>query len=171
MGMWWNNSISSLSSLLWKPTHLYLRGGGGEPKLEALFFQSKVDIQCQNAHKTQKTAKARTLCACTPPRVLLNGSSTNVNDLENDPTTVNCYLDYLFIIYLFRFTDTSSWKPLLHGGTCMWMHDFFGHSLDGSHISIVPYNLRYCTWDLFISACWTLSFLVMTRHSCRKFKK
>ena len=37
-------------------------GGGGEPKNEALLFQSTVDIHFQNAHKTQKTAKARTLC-------------------------------------------------------------------------------------------------------------
>ena len=36
--------------------------GGGEPKNEALLFQSTVDIHFQNAHKTQKTAKASTLC-------------------------------------------------------------------------------------------------------------
>ena len=36
--------------------------GRGEPKNEALLFQSTVDIHFQNAHKTQKTAKARTLC-------------------------------------------------------------------------------------------------------------
>ena len=56
----------------------YIRGGGGEPKNEALLFQStvdihfqnehktlfqsKIDIHFQNAHKTLKTAKASTLC-------------------------------------------------------------------------------------------------------------
>ena len=35
---------------------------GGEPKNEALLFQFTVDIHFQNAHKTQKTVKARTLC-------------------------------------------------------------------------------------------------------------
>ena len=75
----------SLSSLQWRPIHLYLMGReegegeeGGEPKNEALLFQSTVDIHFQNAHKplfqstvdiyfqnahkTQKTAKASTLC-------------------------------------------------------------------------------------------------------------
>ena len=34
----------------------------GVSKNETLLFQSPVDIHFQNAHKTQKTAKARTLC-------------------------------------------------------------------------------------------------------------
>ena len=47
----------SLSSLLCRPTQLYFRGmgrggEGGEPKNEALLFQSTVDIHLQTAHKT-----------------------------------------------------------------------------------------------------------------------
>ena len=43
--------------------HLALfEGGRGEPKSEALLLQSTVDIHFQNVHKTQKTAKASTLC-------------------------------------------------------------------------------------------------------------
>ena len=38
-------------------------GGGGEPKNEALLFQSTVDIHFQNAHKTHK--KLRRLAFCT----------------------------------------------------------------------------------------------------------
>ena len=38
------------------------RGGGGEPKNEALLFQFTVDIHSQNAHKTQQLQK-RALCA------------------------------------------------------------------------------------------------------------
>ena len=34
----------------------------GEPKMRPLLFQSTVDIHFQSAHKTQKTAKDRTLC-------------------------------------------------------------------------------------------------------------
>ena len=41
------------------------RGGRVEPKNEALLFQSTVDIHFQNTHKTQKTAKASTLCVLT----------------------------------------------------------------------------------------------------------
>ena len=55
------NWIWSLSSSLWRSIQLYLRerggGGGGEPKNEALFFQSTVEIHLQNAHKTHKPAK------------------------------------------------------------------------------------------------------------------
>ena len=59
-------------SFIWK--------GGGEPKIEALLFQSTVDIHFQNAHKTlfqstvyihfqnahktQKTVKASTHASC-----------------------------------------------------------------------------------------------------------
>ena len=42
----------SLSSLLWRPTQLYLRGRGeGEPKNEVLLFKSTVDIHFQNVHE------------------------------------------------------------------------------------------------------------------------
>ena len=52
IGTKWIIAILSLSSLLWRPTQLYLRGRRGEPKNEALLFQSTVDIHFQNAHKT-----------------------------------------------------------------------------------------------------------------------
>ena len=53
----------SLSSLLWRPTQLYLGGGesgegggrgGVSQKKEALLFQSTIDIHIQNAHKNTK---------------------------------------------------------------------------------------------------------------------
>ena len=37
---------------IWRPTQLYLRGGEGWAKNEALLFQSTDDIHFQNAHKT-----------------------------------------------------------------------------------------------------------------------
>ena len=41
-------------------------GGEGGAKIEALLFQSTVDIHFQNAHKTPKNAKAIALCAFIP---------------------------------------------------------------------------------------------------------
>ena len=38
-------------------------GGGGEPKNEALLFQSTVDIHFQNAHKTHTKLRRLALCA------------------------------------------------------------------------------------------------------------
>ena len=37
--------------------------GEGEPKIEALLFQSTVDIHFQNAHKTHKKLRRVALCA------------------------------------------------------------------------------------------------------------
>ena len=43
--------------------HPALFEGRGEPKNEALLFQSTVDIHFQNAHKTHKKSRRLALCA------------------------------------------------------------------------------------------------------------
>ena len=58
----------SLSSLLWRPTQLYLRRRGGEKgvseKMRHCYSSLQLTYTFKTRTKRQKTAKARTLCEC-----------------------------------------------------------------------------------------------------------
>ena len=96
----------SLSSLLWRPIQVYLRRRG-EPKNEALLFQSTVDIHILNVHKTlfqstvdihfQNVQKNKKNCEGSHSVHLCLIQTLKKRFISN----INCNFDMYIVVYIY----------------------------------------------------------------------
>ena len=151
----------SLSSLLWRPTQLYLRGEEEEPKNEGLLFQSTIDIHILSIpvhswHTLSKRATAAFISAA------LLSAATKLRRLALCAFILSCFWKIPMLV-----TDQSgesgdcSRLRVWRGGKRDWQKQSWQRSHSDCFSRRIEVSLVHVVWKSSISARYSGFFVVI----------